>query len=376
VLGARRASADLRSVIGEGKLKPFSDAIAAAVARSFIVPSGSAPLAFRFDYDAGAFERIGELSANLYLDSPRPLGKGKFSFALSYQHFDVERFGGQDLDDLHDPVPFVDPATKVPVLSFQKVDIDLEVEQAVVSVTYGLSDRIDLNLVVPVLSNDASRTDTIHFVGDPTPTTGNADDTVGGIGDIQLRAKLQLVADGPVDVACGLGLRLPSGNEDDYQGTGMVDVTPSLVLATKDLQLGGGVAVHGVVNASMVLATEQVDQSEGRWALGVGANFGKQLAAEFAFLGRHAVSDLASPNAFDFERCVAGCQAGVRATRTASLPLFGFSGERPDYFDAVFGLRWSFWDGRLSAFASGLFPLSSEGLRTGPVPLVGLEALY
>jgi hypothetical protein len=126
----------------------------------------------------------------------------------------------------------------------------------------------------------------------------------------------------------------------------------------------------------MVVDTEDVNDSEGRWAAGFATSVGDRLAFETAVLGRHAVDRLAPVGAFDLPRCLDGpgqCDTPTPAQRTGPRPLFGFDGSRPDYFDLALGARLSVWRDALFLFAGVLVPLNDEGLRTEPAPAVGLE---
>jgi hypothetical protein len=88
-----------------------------------------------------------------------------------------------------------------------------------------------------------------------------------------------------------------------------------------------------------------------------------------AVLGRHAVDRLFDEGQFNTPRFDANTGTVVVA------PLFGFSGDRPDYYDASIGLRYTIFEG-LNAFGNALFPLNDDGMRTDIVPLFGLEGTF
>ena len=102
-------------------------------------------------------------------------------------------------------------------------------------VSYGLSDRLDVGLTVPVVkvSVDGRITATVHR----TATSANpeihafdllelnhkttyATRDVDGLGDMSLRAKMQLVGDQRDGFAVGLGLRMPTGAVEEFLGAG------------------------------------------------------------------------------------------------------------------------------------------------------------
>jgi hypothetical protein len=79
-----------------------------------------------------------------------------------------------------------------------------------------------VNLTIPVLhtTGDVSGR-LLQLGGGPFPVQrGSSLDTEVGVGDIFLRGKYVSFTGGWGDVAAGLLFRLPSGNEDDFQGTG------------------------------------------------------------------------------------------------------------------------------------------------------------
>src|SRR5690606_36919099 len=65
---------------------------------------------------------------------------------------------------------------------------------------------------------------------DPVLTTEeHYDDSVAGIGDVALRAKYHFPTSGEYDLGALLDVRLPTGSQDDYLGTGSVGVQFSLL---------------------------------------------------------------------------------------------------------------------------------------------------
>ena len=71
------------------------------------------------------------------------LGRGKWSAGVVATYLDYKEFNGQDLDDIFD-------------LPEGELDVSLSLETTVVSLalTYGLSEDLDLGLVIPIVSHD------------------------------------------------------------------------------------------------------------------------------------------------------------------------------------------------------------------------------
>jgi outer membrane putative beta-barrel porin/alpha-amylase len=178
--------------------------------------------------------------------------------------------------------------------------------------------------------------------------TESDSDASEGVGDILLRAKYVVRRGAPADLAVGLGLSLPSGRPDDFQGTGRTLVEP-LLIASRRL----GQRVELLANAGADLDAEDVDRTVLRWAIGGTATIVGPLAAAVVFLGRQELA---------------------RQTDPIPLPFF-FQIERNQIYDASVGLRWRFAESGILSL-NGLFPLNQDGLRADVTPTVELGYVF
>jgi hypothetical protein len=385
LLGSRDSEAKtLKDALGGSNsiFAPIADALAASVGRSLLLTAASSPIRYVFDYEAEAYVREGTLIGLTYLERPEPVGRAHWSLSLTYQHFAFDQFEGKDLDELQDAAPLIDESTGTPTISFEDVDVDIEADQIAMSATYGLTDRLDLSLTLPLLYTEVTRRDRVRsFLGaSPSVIDGETDASAFGVGDLRLRSKYALSTSDPVRVATGMTLSLPAGNEDNLQGTGSVGIEPSLYAASSRLPVSKWLALQVFLNAGLNLEATDVGSSEGRWGLGLDASVAGRVAVAIEVLGRHAFDRIAPESSFDFLRCVdrvQTCQSTPLTSRKGVRPLFGFDGERPDYYDVSIGGRLNVWRDRLIAFMDILIPVDeSRGLRTDPVPLAGLEAAF
>lgn len=381
LVAPRAMAGDLRSTLaGEGLLTSLADTAAKSVGRSLIVTAASAPVSYVFDVETGAYVREQRISGQLYLERPDTIGRGRWNFGVGYQYYAFDTFDGEDLGDLRDPLPIVG-VDRRSLLAFEHVDIDIVAHQTTLNLTYGPTEAAELNVMVPILYTSIRRRDRVRSLIDDPPKTfeGEAAAHATGVGDVVLRGKLTLATYEMIQLAAGLGLRFPSGDTSDFQGTGSFDVQPSLYASRPIWDLPGRVRLQATLNAGMLLDTDDVTDSEGRWAVGIATSIGTRLALETAVLARHAVDRLVREGAFDLPRCLDGpgqCSGAQPATRVGERPLFGFDGARPDYFDLALGARVSAWRDSLFAFAGVLIPLNDPGLRAGPAPAVGLEGTF
>src|SRR5262249_12083403 len=164
-----------------------------------------------------------------------------------------------------------------------------------------------------------------------------------GAGDIFLRGKYRIVDRDWLRTALGLVLRLPTGEKDNFQGTGTFEVGPMLYASTKRFAVSQLVHLEPYVNAGVALDTEDVGASEPRWGIGIDAVLGDVATLAAAVLGRHPLRRVAPPGFFDLARE----DGSVR-------PLFGLTGERSDYYDFSFGGRVGIWRDTIFAFAHGI----------------------
>jgi hypothetical protein len=357
-------------------LAPIGSALAATVAGTYPVASASSSVVYTFDPTIDTPRAHPGLPGPIFGERAETVGQGRLDLTASYSFVRLATIDGESLDDLVNrrtvgnrflffPVrPGVTLAdgrftTLLPVHA--TVDIGVEAHIVSPSLTYGLTPDLDLNVTLPVIRTSLDLAATT-LVPDPrfasfalppgsdiagTDVLSSSADSVG-VGDLLLRAKWVALRGAPADVAFGLGLSLPTGNADDFQGTGTTHVVPSFIASR--------VFAHRVellANLGLELDAGDVSRSAVRWALGGTILLTDRLAVPIVFLGRHELGAPADP---------------IR------LPFF-FQIERSDAVDASVGLRWSFLE---TAFlsANALVPLNSDGLRPDVVPTVSVEWRY
>jgi hypothetical protein len=345
---------------------PVADAFGKSVGRALPVVAASSGVRFTFDPETGTFERERAAAGGLYIERADPLGRGHWNASVTWERVQFDEFDGQPLRDLSDPVPVVD-TDGTPLFALPATSIDVEAHQVLASVTYGLTDAIDLNVAVPIVHTSVDRRDAfvLLFPGArPGVQTASVDDSATGIGDVFLRGKHRFLVRSGFSVASGLVLRLPSGDPDEFHGTGDVEVAPMLYVSTAARRAASWLHLRAHLNAGMNFDASHFDQSEGRWALGVDGAVGSWTTVSLGFVGRSAIDRIAAEGAFDAPR------------PNGSLPTFGFDGGRPDYVDLSFGGRVFLWRDTLIGVANVLVPLTGQGLSTEPIPLVGIEAAF
>jgi len=222
----------------------------------------SASTSVTYDIEAGVPVRTAESLGPLIAERADTLGAHRFNFGFSFTHINYNEFDGQNIDNLgltlhhedccHANLNFKNKLFATPdqrITGFEtdvvKVNINLNVSQDVYAFygTYGVTDRFDVGVVVPVIHSEAAaRGKAGIFTASGTPggsifpsagapfhTFVNAPDTpiskrkrsATDVGDVLLRAKYNFLKQQGAwpDMAVAGTLTLPTGNSDDLAGS-------------------------------------------------------------------------------------------------------------------------------------------------------------
>ena len=357
-------------------LAPIAPALADTVASTYPIASASANVTYEYNPVLDILERRGDVNGPVIGERAETLGRRQFNLGISYSYVRLSSINGQDLSDLLNrtrvngrTLTFRVPGgvtladgrftNVLPV----RVQTDLDVEAHILSpsLTYGLSPDIDVNITLPLLRTSLGVT-ALTRVPDPrlpqfTLPPGNpnaqrskrslSDDAVG-VGDLLLRTKYMLWRSALVDVAAGLALSLPTGDDEDLQGTGATRVQPALIVSRVFAD-----HVEPLLNLGVDFDTEDVDRSVVRWAVGATWQALEPFSVSLVFLGRQELG---------------------RQTEPIAVPFF-FQIERNDIYDASVGFRWRFAPSG-SVALNAIVPLNDQGLRPEAIPTLEVEYAF
>jgi len=365
---------------GGGAFDALGDAIADSTARNLPIISASAGFTYQYNPQLEVFERTSDTLGPIFLERPDTLGQGKFNVNVSYQYVELNQLDGNATRSLEAKDPIIvrvtDPSGTLLGFSANRLRYNFRLINNIVgfSATYGVLDNLDVNILVPLIATHFNVTATTQqlFVAPPSggfvPQPGPALSATSaaqknGIGDILLRAKYQLPRWDILRSAAGLQLRLPSGDKDNFQGTGTFEASPFLYLSTV---LWGRVEPHA--NLGLDLRSDDVARSEGRYGVGIDGDVTRRIGLSLGFLGRSQFKGSASANDTDFLH--------LTPTGAALKPLLGVEFDRKDFYDLTFGVRGVVWR-QIMVFANGIYALNNDGLRNDTVvPVVGFEGTF
>ena len=225
----------------------------------FISPASG--FTYKFDANLGTFERSTTSFGPIYSERADTIGKGKVSFGASYTRF---RFGSLDGLNLHEiPAAFTHLPDTGPggVPEPYEADviktvnnINLNLDQALLFGTVGITNRIDVSIAVPMVSvrmGATSSADIVRVSG-PTFTVGGmtfvnphsfssdpndlhnnyaSNGTASGFGDITFRIKDNVIQGEGYRIALALDVRTPTGDARKFLGTGAVGLRPFIIVS-------------------------------------------------------------------------------------------------------------------------------------------------
>lgn len=242
-------------------VRQFNSELATQLA-TFPLASSAGGFAYRYDPALGAFTRATQSFGPIYTERADTIGKGKFNLGVNYSHFTFDRI--DDLSLTRGDLKLV--FTHIDVPSYVKGDVitatlrvDVTADVTAFVLTYGLFDRLDVGVAVPLERVDlTAKTEAVvqrlatqdnaaihRFADGSSSETFEARGSANGIGDILVRAKYQFLRG---RAGGGLALvadaRLPTGEERDLLGTGTTlaggFLIGSLQLGTFSPHVNGG----------------------------------------------------------------------------------------------------------------------------------------
>ena len=349
------------------------------------LPSPASGFTYEFDSDLGVFQRTSQSFGPILAERAETIGGGRFTFGFTFQNFTFDTIEGLDIDNI--PAVFTHDSAELrggreDVVSTVN-SVDARVNQFTAFISYGLTDRLDLSLAIPVVSTDLTvissatvrRLGTvdrdIHFFRDVEDTIGDrrtftAFGSASGIGDLTLRLKGRMSG----SAAFGLDVRVPTGDEENLLGVGAPGVRPFVVLSRSSRAFSPHVNAGYLWNGSSVLAgnpaTGEAADLPDQVTYVVGADFG--VSQRFTF-----VLDVIGTYLLDAPRLN---QTTFHALdgRTM-LPTVSFTEESYNLLSGAVGFKLNVVESLL-VDVNLLFNLDSNGLRDKITPLVGFEYAF
>ncbi len=222
--------------------------------------SSSGGFTYAFNPEVGTFERTSDSFGPSLAERALTNGRGKFNFGINFQSSSFDSFEGKDLDSgelkfylLHNDccAPPGNGILTTPAFEGDLIESSLSMSLKSQSVlfffNYGITDRVDVSVVVPVTSVEVDATNTsslqristsinpnIHFFNASERDTVVFSDSgsASGLGDVAVRAKWNFYRVSGGGLAAGFELRAPTGDEENLLGLGTTQAKLSFIAST------------------------------------------------------------------------------------------------------------------------------------------------
>jgi hypothetical protein len=358
---------------------------------SLPLPSPASGFTYNFDSATGTFVRSTRSFGPILADRGETIGRGKIAFGYTYQFFSFDHLDGVSLSNI--PAVFTHDSPQLgggrsDVVSTSNT-IEATVSQFTGALTYGLTDRVDLSIAVPVVSTRLSllANATIHRIG-----TGNnlgvhyfrdedaiggfgstrqyfSEGSAGGMGDLVARVKTMLMREGSRAFAVGLDVRMPTGDEHNLLGSGALGVRPFAAVSASIGPLSPHANLAYQWNGKSELAgnvrlAEKADlPDQFAYAAGGDLVLADRLSVIFDVLGERVI---------DSPRLLARTSTRTGAAGSVTLPDITFVTESYWTSAAAFGMKANVAQRLLIAF-NLRFAIADGGLTDRVAPLLGVE---
>jgi hypothetical protein len=366
----------------------LTNAIGTSVAS---VPVSAASGGATFRFQGGVPVRTSTSAGPIFAERAQTLGRGRLLAGLTRTGAQFKTFRGVSLDNL--AFTFTHENSNFPgcdaifggdcavygIPSFENETIDLnlalDINLTVTAflLTYGISDRIDLGVVLPIVTTSLEGTSNaqinpfasppaLHFFGgttdNPVLTASRfVEGSATGIGDVAARLKVNLREAEPLSAGILGEVRFPTGSEEDLLGSGAFAARGIAIVSARFGNFSphanaGYVYRGGDFETDAVVGTLGFDHLLAPWAT---------LAADLISELQVGDSPLVLPGAVVLE-------APFRRTISPSL----IPDRRDDMVNASLGVKLTAVQG-LTVIANGQWPLNRGGLRASTIWTAGLE---
>ena len=366
---------------------PLNTAIATQLT-SLPIPSPASGLVYSFDKALGVYTRSARSFGPILSERAETIGKDKFAFGFSNQSFTFDDMDSIPLNRVpsvfvHIPNPS-NPTFAQDIITADNF-VDLRIGQFTTFLTYGIHDRIDVSVALPLISATLGVTSnaTIRRIGTGGDTSihgfsGAGDGSQGqfantssasGIGDIVARVKGNVMRTKSVGLALGVDVRVPTGDAYDFLGSGAPGLKPFAALSFTTGSFSPHVNLGYQWNGDSVLAGNVTTGSKGKlpsqllYAVGFDYGVTRRFTLALDLLGQHVM---------DAERIFA---EDFTATNQVSFPNTRFAVGSFDARSGSIGFKVNPIADLIASF-NVLFRLSHTGLQDRATPLVGLSYAF
>jgi len=387
--------------------------------------SPSSGITFLWDPAAKIFAPSTDSLGPILGERADTIGRYRVSLGVSYQLFQFDSLDGISLKHL--PVVITQPPDSSSVggrtcaingdnttqcayirdVITTNTRVDLRVHQVTTFITFGLTNRLDVSVAIPIenvrmgASSTATIVDNAHSGifsfpivdnvcgSDTSPCLTNSFSnvkTASGIGDITVRVKGTAFKGERAGLALGVDIRTPTGDALNFLGSGAAGFKPFVIWSYRS-RVSPHVAVGYETNGSSLIAGDISEGTKARlpgqltYSAGADVWVTKRLTANVDIVGEEVFQ------AERTKRTTTTEPGACLDTSGTCDPALGFAPPQTDpsvspstgtfnTTNSSVGIKWRPFRSNLVFTANGLIPLTHGGLRSKVVPLVGISYTF
>ena len=302
----------------------------------------------------------------VFTERAESLGRNRLFLGVTYQNFRFSSIDGNSLKTL--PIVLVTPDLQVFTATQNRFDINVAQYTAVAA--FGLSSRFDLSVAVPF--ERVSMAVGVHgteygITGSSAPVNEYVPGSSSGFADIVLGLKAHTLETGKFRLAAGLDVRLPTGDELNFLGSGTLGLRPYVALSRS-----GRISPHAnfgyQANGKSILNASSTGTHQ-RLPTNLVYNAGVNLEASRRWT---VVADLLGREFFHAPRLAAPTAVPIPGSSIASAPSVQPYTSSYTTNDLSLGLKTQAF-AHLILTGTVTLKLDNGGLRARAVPLAGVS---
>lgn len=321
----------------------------------------------------GVFTASSDSLGTILTQRGETIGKHKWLVSFTYQHFG---FGSIDGMSLHHfaTLNSVTSGGNTSVTQANN-DINLTVDQFTGLVTVGLTNRIDATVIIPFsqVTLDTTGNGSQYLILNGAKTTPSTftnyyPGSAFGMGDAAVNIKVNAFKGEHTSIAVGGELRFPTGDENNYLGTGAYGIKPYMVVSRRGRitpNLNIGYQFNGKSSLNQDPNTGEHLRLPSSFFYSGGADF--RVTKRFTLVG-----EFVGQAVIDGPRAVFSSAVDPITNPTGQLVMTGTKNETYAMNNAGVGFKMNPFKG-LFFTASALFKLDDPGLRSKVIPLAGIS---
>jgi hypothetical protein len=337
------------------------------------VPTSGTSFTFSYNPQLGVFERSSGSLGPVFLDRGETIGQGRFDLTFSYQFANLTDLNGDSFGkQLQFSFTHLLPDGTAVGGKFVGNDFSLKENVFSWNGTYGITDRWDVNLLVPMVYtsldlNGAARGAAVQGGAQAVINQfPSFHDTAFGIGDILLRTKYRFYDNPDIVLLAGaLTLRMPSGSAGNFQGLGDFTIAPALIVSRPI----GRNDLH--MNLAMDFNTMEGGGTRARYGIGATIQPFDKLAFLLDVLGSSGLDadKFSIPTGNVSPNCKVVTCINYSTSKSGNINVVV---PRSDIVDLSTGIKFNPFASAI-IYLEAIIPLTQQGLRAAVIPTGGFE---